>query len=684
VLAIVLIAVASLLVYSNSFDGAMVFDDVPHIVGSRDLHDLSNVSRWWHHDSRRPIGYLTLALNYRLHGLDVRGYHITNTLIHIIGSILVYGLLLLTLSRPVVDPPLPPRTRRVLALFGALIFAVHPLQTQAVSYIVQRLASLATMFYLLSLVLYVQARVSRGRPLVRGLGFAGSAVAALLAMLTKENAFTVPIAIALYEVVFLSSGAWGRHVRDIRVWLALAVLVGSLLVVPALMSFDVSRVFATIPPEHGHSYTLTPWTYFLTQCRVLLTYLRLLVLPVHQVLDYDYPVATKLDGRTLAAMACLLGILGFAAWRLRRGDRLVGFGCLWFFLALSVESSFIPIADVIFEHRVYLAMFGFVLVVIGLLAQWPLPRAAAILAAAVVVLGITTYRRNLVWRDGLTLWSDVVRKAPNNARGNTNLGNEYLTRNQPEQARPYLERAIAINPNYGEAQTNLGSYYMERGQAALAESHLRRAVELVPDNTMAHYNLATFYLKTGRTDLAEREFDQALAIAPEFASAYTNLAICMYQTGNDDRAIAYSERAIALEPRDSRAYTNMGRAWKRKGDLQRAVSCYQRAYEIDPGALDNVINLGNAALTMNQLSVAEEWYQRALAADQRSARGLNGMGLVSYYRGDYATAIKYLEDAKASDPTLPDTYNNLSLCYSAMGRSKDAADARDTGSRTTR
>jgi tetratricopeptide (TPR) repeat protein len=417
---------------------------------------------------------------------------------------------------------------------------------------------------------------------------------------------------------------------------------------------------------------------------VVLTYVRLLVLPVNQMVDYDHPVARALwNWPTLASAACLLAILGVALSRVRT-DRLVAVGCLWFFLTLADESSFIRIADVIFEHRLYLPMFGFVLVVIGFAIRWPLRRAATALAIATVVLGIVAHQRNLAWQDGLALWSDDVRKAPNNPRANTNVGSEYVTRNDPDRARPYLERAVAINPDYGEGQTNLGSFYTERGQIDLAEPHLTRAVALVPDNTTARYNLGTFYLKTGRTDLAEKEFNKALEIDPESGDAYTNLGILMYQTGDNDKAISYSERAVALDARDARAYTNMGRAWKRNGDLQRAMSCYERAYQIDPGAVDNLINLGNAALAMNQLPVAEGWYQRALAADRRSASGLNGMGLVSYYRRDYTAAIKCLEDARASDPSLRDTYNNLALCYSAVGREKDAADIREAGARLGR
>jgi tetratricopeptide (TPR) repeat protein len=672
-LSIIIIAIVGLLVYSSSFDGDLVFDDIPHIAGSRDLHDLADVKRWWNHDPRRPIGYATLALNYNLNGLDVRSYHVTNTFIHIASAAVVYWLLLLTLARPVIAPRLETRTRHVLSLLGALLFLVHPVQTQAVSYIIQRLASLATLFYLLSLALYVHARVHPDSGTRRVLAFAGSAVAGILAMLTKENAFTLPLAIGLYELVFLSPAGVLSRFRDARVWLAAGVLAAGLLVVPALLKFDASRVFAAIPPEHGHTYTVTPLMYFLTQCRVLLTYIRLLVLPVNQMLDYDYPVATEhVDVRSLLSFVLLVAIVAFALWRLRR-DPLLGFGLLWFFLTLAVESSFIPIADVIFEHRLYLAMFGFVLVVLSLVVRWPLPRATRVLAVVVILLAIVSHQRNRVWRDGVTLWADVVRKAPNNVRANTNLGNEYVRRNQPAQADPYLNRAVAINPNYGEGHTNLGAYYRERGQVELAEKHLTRAVSLVPDNTTAQYNLGTFYLGTRRTVLAEQHLKQAIALAPEFAGAYTNLGLCMYEAGKDDSSIVVSERAIALNPAEFRAYTNLGRTWKRKGDLQKAVRYYEQAYALQPRALDNIVNLGNAALAMQQYSVAEDWYKRALAADQRYARGLNGMGLVNYYRGDYAAAVRYLEDARASDPNLADTYNNLFLCYTALGRTQEAA-----------
>lgn len=648
----------------------MQLDDVPHIVHSRDLHDIRDVGRWWHHDPRRPIGYMTLALNYSFSKLNVGSYHAVNLAIHILNACLVYWLVQLTLSTPVVRGRATRRQKNAMALFAGLLFLTHSIQTEAVTYIVQRLASQATMFYLLAVALYARGRLWQGGPLTRVLWFVGAAVSGALGMLTKEIVFTLPLAIALYEFSFLYPAASPQERRRL-VWLAV-IGAGALLIIPALMSFDLSKVFRAIPPDHGNPFTLTPYTYALTQLRVVVTYLRLLVFPINQNLDYDIRISSSLlDWQTLGSFLVLAGLLAVGI-RMFRTRRVLSFGMLWFFLTLSVESTFVPIADVLFEYRLYLPMFGFCLVVVELLIRLGMARAVALLSLAVAGLGIATYRRNDVWRDPVTLWADAARKAPNKARPHTNVGKAYLDRGQLDLAEHHLKRAVEINPEYALGHMNLGGFYQRRGLSVMAERHLTRAAELPPTDARMPLSLGMFYVDQGRATEAEAPLMRAIAIDSTVADAHSHLGMSWYMRGDDDQAIRHSGRAVELDPRRYEALNNLGRAWRRRGDFKRAREYYEEALDVEPQSTEVLVNMGNLALAAGEPARAEDYYSQALAIDPGYVNGLNGMGLVCYQRQDYATASGYFQDALQRSREHPEALNNLGLCSARLGRLDEA------------
>ena len=339
----------------------------PTIEDNIAIRNLSDVKAWWGFYPSRPIGFLSFALNYHFHGLDVWGYHLVNLAIHIVNAVLVWWLVMLTMATPVMrDQPIS-RHKGAMALFTALLFVSHPLATQSVTYIVQRLASLATLFYLLSLALYVKGRLWEDNKDRRVLFFyAGSILCAVLGMLTKEIVFTLPFALILYEYSFIRTDTWKIDIRDRGIQIPIIIL--GIFVVLFFLNFSVD-IFNPIPPllNQGYDYPITTWQYLLTQFSVILTYIRLFILPLNQNLDYDYPISHSLfEWHTLFGLLSLTGIFVLGILLFRR-YRLIAFGIFWFFLTLSVESSIIPISqNVIFEHRTYLPGFGFFLVLTGI------------------------------------------------------------------------------------------------------------------------------------------------------------------------------------------------------------------------------------------------------------------------------------------------------------------------------
>jgi hypothetical protein len=273
--AFLLIAVTALAIYSNTFFSPFHFDDTGTIVENNKLRDLSN---FWPPSGTRYIGFLSFALNYQVGGLEVLGYHLVNILIHIINGFLVWSLVTLTFKTPVMErSSANSKLKYFIALTASLIFISHPVQTQAVTYIVQRFASLATFFYLLSLVLFVKWRISH-----RTIFYPLSILCAVLAMKTKEISFTLPFIVLLYEIMFFGSFVNGHMQRRRTRLLYLAPLVLTVLIIPlSLIGIDkpLGDVIGEFREAAQETEEVPRGIYLLTQFRVIATYIRLLILP---------------------------------------------------------------------------------------------------------------------------------------------------------------------------------------------------------------------------------------------------------------------------------------------------------------------------------------------------------------------------------------------------------------------
>ncbi len=553
-----LIILAGVIVYANSLHVPFTLDDGSSITDNPVIRELGNFlgnGSGYAYNPRRYIGYLSFALNYRLGGLDVTGYHVANLAIHLVNAVLVYLLVRVTLRTPFFASGRPEETVRhagPIALFTALLFVVHPVESQAVTYIVQRLTSLMTLFYLLALYLYARMRLAEeegsARWRVAGLGLLGVA-AAVLAMKTKENAFTLPVAALLYEWLFFRGTAGKRLLR-------LLPLLATMLIIP-LSLLDIHKpvgdVISDVSEVTVVKAPLTRWEYLFTQFRVIVTYLRLLVLPVNQNLDYDYPLyRTLFAPPVLASLLLLLALFGLAVWLVyrSRGEaqgrlaRLAAFGIFWFFLALAVESSIIPITDVIYEHRVYLPSVGAFLALAtgavlaaGRLGNGGRKAAAAGGALLLIVLGVATIQRNRVWSDRVTLWEDVVRKSPAKVRGYNNLGAALSDEGREVEAVAVLEKALAIKPDHPEAYYNLGRIYLQtEGRLGDAIALLTRAIELRPGYDDAYVNLAAAYIKGGNPARAVELLDSVTPAGRGRADRHFNLGVAYALLGERTRA----------------------------------------------------------------------------------------------------------------------------------------------------
>jgi len=380
ILSLLAIIILGTIIYSNTFDASWHFDDHTAIVENYGLRNLRTTflgiraSRW--------IGFTSFALNYHFGKLDVFGYHLVNISIHLISAVLVYFLVLLSFKTPYLKGSKISHYAASLSLASGLLFVAHPIQTQAVTYIVQRFTSLATLFYLLSLVLFIKARLynleeKRFYAPSHLACYCGSLLAAFLAMKTKEITITLPAIILLYEFCFFSTS-----LRELTKKLPyLTPLLLTFFIIPlsryGVGLFGISggtfigiaEVGDVIGSATQETVAISRTDYLFTQFNVIVTYIRLLFFPVNQNLDYDYPIShTLFEFSTLFSLLFLISIVIFGVWMFKK-SRLLSFGIFWFFITLSVESSIIPIRDVIFEHRVYLPSVGFVIFLTTAISQ---------------------------------------------------------------------------------------------------------------------------------------------------------------------------------------------------------------------------------------------------------------------------------------------------------------------------
>ncbi len=620
------IFILGIIAYSNSFKCPFNFDDFNTIVNNNSAHDLSNVKAWWGFSTNRPLSIFTFVLNYHFNQLDVWYYHLVNLMVHLANACLVWWLIMLIFSTPVLrDNPIS-RHRKVLAFFAAILFVTHPLATQSVTYIVQRMSALAALFYFLSLALYVKGRLFEKENKIKYLFFAASFISAVLGVFTKENAITLPFMIIVFEIFFLQTKRPSINFKDYRVLLLIFAFLGIIAIIPLKLSFNV---FKPIQPSFGNDFVITPLNYFYTQFTVILKYIQLLILPVHQNLDYDFRISNSFfELRTILSFIAVLAILVFAVFLFKK-NRIVSFGIFWFFITISIESSFIPINDLIYEHRTYLPSFGFFLIVVTVIYQflWKKNKnmAVAIFVVLALVYTVFTYQRNKVWKSELSLWTDVISKSPNKARAVNNRGFLFLKLQQydkavidftkaielhPKWAVTYYNRgvayeklgaldkamadyttAISYDSKYSDAYYNRGLIFGNHGQMNEAISDFSKSIESQPyNNSKAYYNRGVTYAATQQWLKSIDDFTVVINEDGKNAKAYSNRGVAYANLKQWDKAIEDYTKAIEIEPNFGSTYNNRGNAYLNLGQYDKALADYTNAAEIDPGLSDAVNN----------------------------------------------------------------------------------------------
>ncbi len=627
------LTLTGLILYFNSFSVPFVFDDIsnitenPHImITDISIKDIGEVFK--SPSSRRPLANLTVALNYYWNRFSPAGYHAVNLGIHILTAFLLFLVTRQSLCLCRIET-------RAIPFLTAVLWLAHPLHTQSVTYIIQRMNTLAALFYLLALYGYIRARFrDTFFSLKSAFLYAVSLLAALLGLAAKETTATLPLMLLFYEYYFFQVV---KNKKLKHQFMLIGVLLTALVIISLiyLAPHPLESIAAT--------YDIRPFTIgerILSEFRGVVYYISLLFFPFPSRLNlvYEFPVSQTLffPPDTCLAMIALAGLLVLAGYAASR-DRLISFAVLWFLGTLAIESSFIGLA-LIYEHRTYLPSVFPMMAMVLLVFRYIRPTriAVVILCLCICFCGYWTIQRNRTWQSAISLWQDNIRKSPERALVCNNLGLAYKDLGRPARAIPLLEKALLLKkaeyghgaPELAETYTNLGLAYDRKGNTGRALDYHLKALEIQkavyggqdPKLSETYNNIGLVYDTNGDYKNAADYFHKALAALPTAgnrkglptASIYHNLANIRYKQGKFAGAIANYRKSLAIRKnllgerhRDiAKSLNNLGLALAGKGDFRPAIECFRQALDI---ALD-VLGVNHPDTAATYLNLGLAWY----------------------------------------------------------------------------
>lgn len=662
------------LFYFNSFNGVFVFDDHPFIETNRYIRSLwppGQALFGLNNISRPLIGY-SLAVNYWLSGLSPWSYHAMNLLIHLGAALALFGLVRRTLQ----TPRLAERYGSIAGPVGlviALIWAVHPLQTQAVTYVIQRCESLMGLCYLLTVYFSVRSFTARKRVV----WIIAAAAACVAGMLSKQVMVTAPLMVLLFDYLFFSESLWSGLRRHWRLYTALMlgwlVLAGTLIAAPLndTAGFGVK--------------TISPLQYFISEFSVICHYVRLSFVPAPQVFDYGWPPATSL----LAALPYALPVClsaGLTGYGLYRRAHAAVFGA-WFFLILSVTCTVMPFDDLAFEYRMYLPLAAIVSgcvfagielwrrVLSGRLMSLKETRVSGATVAflfatlAILLYGSMTAARNQDYQSEIALWADTVVKRPENARARNNFGSQLQRQGKLPEALAQYSEAIALNPAYAQAFYNRGTVWKEMGDIEQAERDLNEGLRLKPTDADAHNNLGTVLAVRGDFKAAEAHFSRALELKPSFAAARLNLAASLASQENFIEAKTQAEKALQLSPGLPEAHFILAAASEATGDLGEAERHFRQAIRLNANHAGARLRLGRLLRRLRRDREAVDQYRELLKAAPGDAEAWMELGALLESQGLTSEAVYVYREALKKIPGL----NAAVEALTRIARRRDAS-----------
>lgn len=586
VLSITIIIIVGFGVYSNSLNGKFIWDDDALIKNNIYIKSWTNLSKLFMEDIGagaarefnfyRPLQIFTYMLDYSIWKLNVFGYHLTNVMLHILVGLCIYWLAYILFED------------FLLSFLASIFFVVHPIHTEAVSYISGRADPLALLFMFLCLILYIRNRF-----------YFLMLLCYVLALSSKENSLISPLLILLYHYSFKRKLEIKRFLPILAITSAYILL--RLTVLSSLLP-NISTSTSLFQRLPGFFVAIT-------------NYLRLLFMPLDLHMEYGNKLFSFTEPKVIAGVLISSLFIGYSLIK-KKDNKLFFLSTLWFFISLLPNSNLYPINAYMAEHWLYVPSIGFFLVLSDRLCfifrTNELRTVAIVLTVGFLVLySYLTIEQNNYWKEPITFYERTLKYAPNSAMMLSRLGTEYSASGKREEAIKLFEKAIRIDPTYAYAYNNIGVEYNTMGKREEAIELFEKAIEISPNFVDAYYNLGVIYNTMGKKEEAAELFEETIKISPNYLYAYYNLAIIYISTAKYEEAIKMYEKVIKINPNHAETYNNLGNVYNTIGKHKAATELYKKAIKIKPNDAMAHYNLAMTYYKLKQYDLSIKYCDKA-------------------------------------------------------------------------
>lgn len=692
-----LLSAITALVYWPSLHYDFQFDDIANIQKHFNIRHYSFSGLFF--TGSRWISYWLNSFHYKIGKFDPFSYRLGNVIIHSLNGMLIFLVTLTALSH-LKKRSFFSENAFGIALITSLLFLVHPVQTQTVSYVIQgQLEGLAALFIMSMILTYLHRAYTTNQTLqwlLTGLFF----VLAAFSCGTKEIAIISPVLILLIDWFFVAQGNMRSLIS--RWWmfalLTLNVVGWYLYFLKPSFFTNILGLNMTVKNNIGNIITqdpkavITAWPFFISQFKVILHYLWMFIWPFNISVEYDWVLCKGFFAfDCIVPLMILLTIGGLIIRKLLRNPTSIScFGALWFFVCIAPRSSIIPSPELLVDYKTYTASYGWLLLLataIVALATFALPyiRSIALLsreqhaltAFALLLalpLGYSTYQRNLVWSSGKNFWGNIIANAPGKARAYNNYGVELSQQfKQYKESIPYFRKAIEMDPYYPDPCNNLAVACSHLGDTDTAIEALRRGLKINPYYPEGYNNLASFLLQQKKLDQAEKALMHAIKMRPHYGKAYFNLGRIYLERNEKEKAWEHFRTACMNADLDTElgfnTFAKISLSLKKYDD---AIFAYNRVIEANPQNKDAYFNLANSYFFVQEYAKASQYFNKAIEMDPNDTRAWYNLGETHFKAGNYNDAIAAFERIKHYSQQLPQMNLRLASCYEKMFNHKKA------------
>lgn len=654
---IIAIITLTFLSYINTLNNSFVYDDNTYVVENRQIRSIANIPNAfvssYPPDSKeqglyRPMVTISYIFDYAIWGLNPKGFHLTNLILHILTSIIVY-----LLAFEIIKSRWP-------SAAAGIVFALHPVHTEAVTWVVGRAEVMAGLFYFLAFLFYIKAGNLSS---FKNRQFIFSNIFYFLALLSKEIAITLPILLFVYDYFFVQRQRSTEIIELLkRRYLYFIILTFMYIIIRF-------AVLGSLSPQKNLSFTSDVGLYerFLTIIVVIGYYIRLLFLPFNLTVDYVFPKIASLNLPVLIYGGMLIFSLIIISFSYKMSKRL-SFAILFFYITLLPVSNIMPIGELIAERFLYIPLISFALL-IGISADYFYIRFSSRLLRIIITTlliflaafySLATISRNYEWKDAFTLWKATIYIMPASSVAHNNLGVEYVKKEEYVDAINEYKKAIELSPKYFHAITNLGDAYLKIGLIDEAIDFYNKAIDAEPDYSTAYNNLGFAYFEKGLYKEALAEYKKAIELNSKDPLFYNNLGNLFASMKRYDNAIAEYKKALSIDQLDTNAYNNLGAVYAQQGKFNEAESEVRKALAINP---ENSLAKKNLEDILNRGRIIVEPEKEGERSAQTAAYSRYKLGLAYIKKKMYKEAALETESALKLDPKLADAHRNLGLIY---------------------